>query len=298
MNKYLQIDEFRAALASFYDGNKDKENMILSLASSSVQGDPNGIYFLKDPYKTSKKINKDSPFNRFKELLEEYEETALLIFLCGKFSQRRMNIGASWQSLKDRVSIDDIDDARISNAFEKELVRVIGKNSLTLAKRMLAGLFDVIPEDTSGQLRKVAMDLVAVEFQIDNEVRAQREFREDSFNKGKPIPKSMNDTLKDLRSTREKMMGLLGITAKDIEKKRGNSKTGFMKAAESLTGKIDDANATSNLIEDTKTFLDDAELDFPEKVDSFEGKSNTIDEIDLALIKEPAGEITEEDAST
>ena|GEM_PF-3272778 len=298
MNKYLQIDEFRAALASFYDGNKDKENMILSLASSSVQGDPNGIYFLKDPYKTSKKINKDSPFNRFKELLEEYEETALLIFLCGKFSQRRMNIGASWQSLKDRVSIDDIDDARISNAFEKELVRVIGKDSLTLAKRMLSGLFNVIPDDTSGQMRKVAMDLVVVEFQIDTEAKAQREFREDNYNKGKPIPKSMHDTQKDLRSSRINIMGLLGITAKDIEKKRGNSKTGFMKAAESLTGKIDDANATSNLIEDTKTFLDDAELDFPEKVDSFEGKSNTIDEIDLALIKEPAGEITEEDAST
>lgn len=298
MNKYLQIDEFRAALASFYDGNKDKENMILSLASSSVQGDPNGIYFLKDPYKTSKRINKDSPFNRFKELLEEYEETALLIFLCGKFSQRRMNIGASWQSLKDRVSIDDIDDARISNAFEKELVRVIGKDSLTLAKRMLSGLFNVIPDDTSGQMRKVAMDLVVVEFQIDTEAKAQREFREDNYNKGKPIPKSMHDTQKDLRSSRINIMGLLGITAKDIEKKRGNSKTGFMKAAESLTGKIDDANATSNLIEDTKTFLDDAELDFPEKVDSFEGKSNTIDEIDLALIKEPAGEITEEDAST
>ena len=298
MNKYLQIDEFRAALASFYDGNKDKENMILSLASSSVQGDPNGIYFLKDPYKTSKRINKDSPFNRFKESLEEYEETALLIFLCGKFSQRRMNIGASWQSLKDRVSIDDIDDARISNAFEKELVRVIGKDSLTLAKRMLSGLFNVIPDDTSGQMRKVAMDLVVVEFQIDTEAKAQREFREDNYNKGKPIPKSMHDTQKDLRSSRINIMGLLGITAKDIEKKRGNSKTGFMKAAESLTGKIDDANATSNLIEDTKTFLDDAELDFPEKVDSFEGKSNTIDEIDLALIKEPAGEITEEDAST
>jgi len=167
-----------------------------------------------------------------------------------------------------------------------------------LAKRMLSGLFNVIPDDTSGQMRKVAMDLVVVEFQIDTEAKAQREFREDNYNKGKPIPKSMHDTQKDLRSSRINIMGLLGITAKDIEKKRGNSKTGFMKAAESLTGKIDDANATSNLIEDTKTFLDDAELDFPEKVDSFEGKSNTIDEIDLALIKEPAGEITEEDAST
>ena len=284
---YVRIDDYKEALAEYFSGDKDKVEIVVRITAQAVVDEKNGMYVPADPYKkyNNKKYKQGTSFHNFIDLLKDVGEEGVVNFICSRFPQSRINMGKKHVSLGKSLSLVDVDDARISNEIEKELRRVVGEKRYRLAKTRIIALYDYLPDESSGQLKMAAKDLVVTDIQI---VLLSEKIN-NYLEKESDPPKGLFDRLKDLRSGRDRLMNLLGLTAGDIEKKRDNSKTGFMKSAESLALRIDDAIATADLIKDSKIILGEKQAEIVEEEEIF-GDEEELDEIDIALVKEPAGE--------
>jgi hypothetical protein len=292
-SQYITFAQFEEALSDYFQGDTTLMKQAVKLAAD-VSWHRENIYFPKNWNLGTKK---DTPYQRFRVGLVDLGQEALVIFLCERFAGKRLKVPKSAVSVKDRITMTPADDVRLTNQLEQQLMSSVGKEDFDVARGELIRLYEHLPEDGSGQMRKQAMDLVIIDVQISQINRIINSYLYDPSGQlirrtdgsSPTLPKNVWDQLKDLRNSRDKLMKALGLTAEAIEKRRADGNQGLYKAAEALAERLDETLPTASLIADARELLEGAQEDYgiPEESGDIPD-DDMMDEIDMALIHEPA----------
>ena len=273
--KYLPADEVGKAVAEFFGGDTGKAHAVMVLAAQACEGPDDRIYLPKNPYGRRKKIH-PTPFDRFKASLASIGEEGVIPFLCERFALRRFKVAKAVAGQR-KVALTAGDDARVTAEVEKRLKRAVG-SAFPLAREQLIRLIPMLPADESGQMVIYAMDLVVANHQINQiDEFISRSYEPDDDGKaGRGPSEKIMKQKKELSLHRDRMMKTLGLTSEDIIKRGGPKGGSLASAAEALKATVAGMTATADLMAEARG------INLPEE------KTEKLDEIDLAFIREPA----------
>lgn len=288
--KYLSPEEFEKAIAGYYDGDTGKVHTVMVLASKARHSEE-GMYIPRKPYAKRKDV-KETPWIRFRAMLDEIGQGGVAAYLCERFPLTRVKIARTISGYPDRLVLTPGDDARVSSELEKMLRNAVGKDAFTLAKEEWIRLLPHIPKDDSGQMRMAAIDLIVINRQLNGlDIQISTELKGATDENNKPVKGGAGSTAglfdqkKVLLLRKDAILKQLGLNYDDIAKRTGTAGSDLASAAEALKDMIGERIATADIIEEAREVHNRED-----KIEKGEAPQE-IDAIDMARLKQAAVKI-------